>query len=110
MKSKKLIIGNWKMYPVNMKDAKATFSAIKKVASTLRNVQTVICPPFIYVSELKKLVTGHRVVIGAQNVWTENEGAYTGEISPTMLTSLGATYVILGHSERRAMGGIPRPC
>ena len=104
MKSKKLIIGNWKMYPVNMKDAKATFSAIKKVASTLRNVQTVICPPFIYVSELKKLVTGHRVVIGAQNTWTENEGAYTGEISPTMLTSLGSTYVILGHSERRAMG------
>lgn len=100
---KKLIIGNWKMYPANAKDAKAKFVAIKKVASTLRNVQTVICPPFVYVSDLKKLVTGHRCVIGAQNTWFENEGAFTGEVSPAMLTSIGAQYVIVGHSERRAV-------
>lgn len=101
---KKLIIGNWKMYPVSLKDAKAKFVGIKKVASMLRTVQTVVCPPFVYAGELKKLVTGHRCILGAQNVWTENEGAYTGEISPTMLTSLGLGYVIIGHSERRAMG------
>ncbi len=101
---KKLIIGNWKMYPASVKDAREKFVAIKKVASTLRNVQTVICPPFVYVSELQKLVTGHRVVVGAQNAWIENEGAYTGEVSPAMLMSLKVSYVILGHSERRVLG------
>ncbi|MEK7148438.1 MAG: triose-phosphate isomerase [Patescibacteria group bacterium] len=104
MKTKKLIIGNWKMYPASVKDAKAKFTAIKKVASALRNVQTVICPPFVYASDLKKLVTGHRVVVGAQNAWFENEGAYTGEVSPAMIKSLGLEHVIIGHSERRAMG------
>lgn len=103
MKTKKLIIGNWKMYPANAKDAKAKFVAIKKVASTLRNVQTVICPPSVYISDLKKLVTGHRCVVGAQNAWFENEGPHTGEISPAMLVSVGAQYVIVGHSERRDM-------
>lgn len=92
------------MYPASIKDAKAKFVAIKKVASTLRNVQTVVCPPLVYVSELKKLVSGHRAVVGAQNAWFENEGAYTGEVSPAMIQSLGLSYVILGHSERRAGG------
>ena len=92
------------MYPVNLKDAKANFVGIKKIASTLRNVQTVICPPFVYASELQKLVTGHRCVVGAQNAWIENEGAYTGEVSPAMLSSLKLSYVIIGHSERRAIG------
>ncbi len=92
------------MYPTSIKDAREKFVEIKKVASTLRNVQTVICPPFVYASELQKLVTGHRCVVGAQNAWLENEGAFTGEVSPTMLTSLKLSYVIIGHSERRAMG------
>ena len=92
------------MYPANVKDAKAKFVAIKKVASKLMNVQTVICPPLVYVSELKKLVTGHRAVIGAQNAWFEKEGAFTGEVSLSMLASIGVQYVIVGHSERRAMG------
>ncbi|MBI5400655.1 MAG: triose-phosphate isomerase [Candidatus Yonathbacteria bacterium] len=103
MKSKKLIIGNWKMYPASVKDAKAKFVGIKKIASKLTNVQTVVCPPFVYVSELKKLVTGHRCIVGAQNTWIENEGAYTGEVSPAMLASLKLSHVIIGHSERRAM-------
>lgn len=101
---KKLIIGNWKMYPQTIKDAAATFVGIRKVAGGLRNVQTVVCPPFVYASDLKKKVTGHRCVLGAQNAWIESEGAYTGEVSPTMVASLGLKYVIIGHSERRAMG------
>lgn len=92
------------MYPASVKDAKAKFTAIKKVASKLTNVQTVICPPLVYVSELKKLVTGHRVTVGAQNAWFETEGAFTGEVSIAMLASVGAQYVIVGHSERRAIG------
>lgn len=101
---KKLIIGNWKMYPVSAKEARDKFTAIKKDAATLRNVQTVVCPPFVYMGDLKKLVTGHRCVLGAQNAWTEESGAYTGEVSPDMLMSLGVSYVIVGHSERRALG------
>ncbi len=92
------------MYPASVKDAREKFVAIKKVAATLRNVQTVVCPPFVFVSDLQKLVTGHRCVVGAQNVWTENEGAYTGEVSPTQLLYIGLAYVVVGHSERRAMG------
>lgn len=92
------------MYPATLKDAKTNFIAIKKIASMLRNVQTVICPPFVYASELQKLVAGHRCVVGAQNAWIENEGAFTGEVSPAMLASLKLSHVIIGHSERRAMG------
>lgn len=92
------------MYPASLKDAKAKFTAIKKTAGKLANVQTVICPPLVYVSEFKKLVSGHRVVVGAQNAWFETEGAFTGEVSIAMLASVGAQYVIVGHSERRAIG------
>lgn len=92
------------MFPADEKVAREKFVAIKKTAGTLRNVQTVICPPFVYASELKKLATGHRCAVGAQNAWYENEGAYTGEVSPAMIASTGLSYVILGHSERRALG------
>lgn len=92
------------MYPGTLKEAKVKFSAIKKAGSSLRNVQTVVCPPFPYVGDLLKMVGGHRVVLGAQNAWTENEGAFTGEVSPSMLVSLGLKHIILGHSERRALG------
>jgi len=105
MTNKKIIIGNWKMAPVTMKEAKATFGAIKKTASKLSNVQTVICPPFIYLSELKKMIGGHRCVVGAQDsFWDSKEQAHTGEVSAKMLASMGTKYAILGHSEKRALG------
>jgi len=101
---KKLIIGNWKMYPVELKEARERFTQIKKTASVLRNVQTVICPPLVYAGDLKKMVAGHRVTLGAQNAWLEQEGAYTGEVSPSQIRSVGLTHVIIGHSERRVLG------
>lgn len=104
MSTKKLIVANWKMYPQTLKEAREIFSKIKKTGSLLRNVQTVVCPPFVYVSELKKLVSGHRVVVGGQDVWTDQEGPYTGQVSPAQLVSVGAHYSIVGHSERRALG------
>ncbi|MBI3634465.1 MAG: triose-phosphate isomerase [Candidatus Yonathbacteria bacterium] len=104
MKSKKLIIGNWKMYPASIEEARDKFTKIKKGASVLRNVQTIICPPFIYIGDLKKFITGRRVGLGVQNTWYENEGAYTGEVSPAQISSLGISSVIIGHSERRALG------
>jgi triosephosphate isomerase len=103
-KNKKLIIANWKLNPKTLKDAKKLFSDIKKVGSTTRNIQTVICSPSIYINELNKMYSGHRVEVGAQDVFWENEGSHTGEISPVALKSVGAKYVIIGHSERRALG------
>ncbi len=102
--AKKIIIGNWKMAPATRKEAKVIFSAIKKTASSLRNVQTVICSPFIYINELKKITSGHRFVVGAQDSFWGEEQANTGEVSSIMLKNLGVQYVILGHSERRALG------
>ena len=103
-KTKKIIIGNWKMAPSSPKEAKSIFSKIKTISGKLRNVQTVICPPTVYLEGLAKMVSGHRCVIGAQSAFWEHEGAYTGEVSPEQLRSVGAQYVIVGHSERRAMG------
>lgn len=64
-------------------------------------VTVVICPPFPYLSMVGEILQGSRVKLGAQNLFPENKGAFTGEVSPTMLLDLGCKYVILGHSERR---------
>jgi len=104
MKDKKIIVGNWKMNPRVLSDAKKIFGAIKKQASKRSGVQTVICAPFVFLNELKKMVTGHRCVLGAQDIFWERGGSYTGEISPSELRDAGAQYVIVGHSERRALG------
>ncbi len=101
---KTLIIGNWKMYPKNIQEARKIFSSIRASGNTLRNVQTVVCPPFPFIGDLARQVTGHRVVLGAQDAGTSDEGAHTGEVSALQLASLGVTYSIVGHSERRARG------
>lgn len=104
MKKKKIIVGNWKMAPLTLEEAKKTFAGIKKTTKKLRNTDTVICPPFIYIERLASRVSGKRFSLGAQDSFWKEEGAYTGEVSSTQLHSLGARYTILGHSERRAMG------
>ena len=96
---KKLIIANWKMNPQGLKEARRIFSEIKKVASRMPRVETVICPPFTYISNLKSQISNLK--IGAQNVFYEEKRAYTGEISVQMLKNLNVKYVIIGHSERR---------
>ncbi len=103
-KRKKLIIANWKMNPRTLREARTLFSSIKKTGSKLRNIQTVVCSPYPYLTDLQRFVSGHRVVLGAQNVFSELEGAYTGEVSILNLKSVGVKYVILGHSERRKAG------
>lgn len=103
-KNKKLIVANWKMNPESLTEAKKIFLGIKKVAGKLLNVQTVICPPFIYLEKIISLYQGHRIAIGAQDVFEKNTGSFTGMISPNMLKKSGIGYVILGHSERRALG------
>jgi triosephosphate isomerase len=64
-------------------------------------VSVAVCPPFPYLALVGEILEGSRVALGAQNLYPEKEGAFTGEVSPTMLLDLGCKYVILGHSERR---------
>lgn len=104
IRMKKLVVANWKMNPQTLADAKKLFFAVKKAASRMSNVQTVICPPVVYLSELNKLYSGHRISLGAQNVFWEKKGSYTGEISSDEIKSVGGKFVIVGHSERRALG------
>jgi len=96
---KPLIVANWKMNPTSQKEAKQIFDAIKKGIKSAKNVEVVICPPFVYLANTQYLTPN--IKIGAQNCLWEEKGAYTGEISAIMLKNLGIEYVIIGHSERR---------
>jgi triosephosphate isomerase (TIM) len=104
-KNKLLVVGNWKMNPGTAEKAKEIFRGIKIGAKELKNIKVVICPPFVYLSDLEKLNASsplHDLVLGAQDMFWEKTGAFTGEISSEMLKGEG--YVILGHSERRDLG------
>jgi triose-phosphate isomerase len=98
---KPVIIGNWKMN----KDLDEAKKLVKEIVSEKldNNVEKVVCVPFVYVTEVRKLLEGTDVGLGAQNMFFETKGAFTGEISPVMLKSCGVSYVILGHSERRTI-------
>lgn len=89
------------MNPLDVLSAKTLFSKIKSKVSNFKNVKVIICPPFVYIGDF---AYDKKIQLGAQNLFWENKGAYTGEISPFQLTDLGVDYVILGHSERRALG------
>jgi len=106
MKTKKvLVIANWKMNPETVEKAKELFRDTKAVAKNLKNTKIVVCPPFVYLSDLEKInvVTSlSAIILGAQDAFWEKNGSFTGEISSEMLK--GEHYVILGHSERRALG------
>ena len=97
---KPIIIANWKMNPESMKEAEKLFNSSLKKIKNIKEAEIVFCPPFVYFSLfLKKLPKN--VKCGAQNVFQEEKGAFTGEISPLQLNSLKCSYAIVGHSERR---------
>ncbi|MES2930546.1 MAG: triose-phosphate isomerase [Patescibacteria group bacterium] len=100
---KKLIIGNWKMNPQSLKEADILFKSIGAIALKAKNADIVMCPPFVYLSHLKELKL-KKISLGGQDVFYESKGAFTGEVSPAMLSDAGASYVIVGHSERRMLG------
>lgn len=102
--TKKLIVGNWKMNPLRGSEAKKMFGAINTVASKLKNTETVICPPLVYLESLGALVKSRSCVVGAQDAFWEQVGAYTGQVSPEMIFNARGRYVIIGHSEMRAVG------
>ena len=98
---KPIIAGNWKMFKTRDEALRFIYAVNNEVPS-LEEVDSVICAPFTVLRCLVKR-QGENLRIGAQNMHFEESGAFTGEIAPDMLTSLGVTYVIIGHSERRAM-------
>jgi len=103
MLNKKIIVGNWKMNPLTLKEAEKLFSGVAKGISSVKKTEVIICPPFLYLERLKKIRTS-KIKLGAQDVFPGETGAYTGEVSGEMLYDIGVRYVILGHSERRAFG------
>ncbi len=100
---KNLIIGNWKMNPLTLREAERLFSGVAKEVSRVKNTEVIICPPFIFLDKLSKIRTS-KIKLGAQNSFIGDTGAFTGEISGEMLYEIGAKFVILGHSERRELG------
>ncbi|MGI6413228.1 MAG: triose-phosphate isomerase [Syntrophomonadaceae bacterium] len=101
---KYLVVANWKMNK-NTNEAHSFGAELKKLLKDVSAVEVVICPPFTALSTVKSILHDSRIKIGAQNVFWQQEGAYTGEISPAMLTDVGCEYVIIGHSERRQIIG-----
>ena len=102
---RKVIAGNWKMN----NDLKETQNLISKLSSGLSmdnlNCDVIVCPPFTSLIEAYTLLKDTKIKLGTQNMHFESSGAFTGEISATMLRSVGCEYVILGHSERRTIFG-----
>ncbi|MFH1980295.1 MAG: triose-phosphate isomerase [Pseudomonadota bacterium] len=99
-----LIAGNWKMYKTEA-DAVDTVRRLAAAVSEVTTVEVMVAPPFTALSAVARETHGTVVRLGAQNLFWESEGAFTGEIAPGMLTALGCTYVIVGHSERRQYFG-----
>ncbi len=97
-----LVVGNWKMH-LTLAEAHALVRQLLGVGD--ESVEVVVCPPFTALASITPLVKGTAIGLGAQNLFWEAQGAYTGEISPAMLTDAGCRYVIIGHSERRTLFG-----
>ncbi|HLR64579.1 MAG TPA: triose-phosphate isomerase [Pseudogracilibacillus sp.] len=99
MTRKKIIAGNWKM--------NKTFAEAKQFLQEVKNLnvgphtEAIVCAPFVYLPMLVEEAKGSNIQIAAQNMHFENDGAYTGEVSPVMLNDIGVTHVVIGHSERR---------
>jgi len=106
---KLLVVANWKMNPQSLVEAKSLFKSISRGLKDIkkRNLEVVVCPPFLYLSILGTSTSARRgasyggLTLGSQDCFWEGKGAFTGEISPLMLRNLDCQYVILGHSERR---------
>ncbi len=102
-KGKKIIVANWKMNPATFAEARGIVAGVKRQVRKTRGIEVVVCPPSVYLSAL---VTKKKEILsfGAQNVFWQNGGSFTGEVSPEMLRALGVRYAIVGHAERRAFG------
>ena len=96
----RVIAGNWKMH-TTLDEAVELVSEMRYGLDEIEGVEKIICPPFISLARIRELISGSTLKVGAQDVFYEDKGAFTGEISAPMLSDL-CQYVIIGHSERRA--------
>lgn len=103
---KPIIAGNWKMNLLP-EQAVALVEGLGHLTAGQEDVEVVVCPPFVDIPAVSKALAGAGtgIALGAQNMHWEDSGAFTGEVSPTMLKGLGVTHVIIGHSERRQFFG-----
>jgi triosephosphate isomerase (TIM) len=104
MNRKKLIAANWKMYK-NPAQTREFFREFLPLIAGHTRDEIVVCPPYVDLCAAIEAAKGSNLAIGAQDVYWKEEGAYTGEISPSMLLAVGCTHVIIGHSERRQYFG-----
>lgn len=104
MTRKPLVVGNWKMHGSLAGNAELLLG-LREILPT-GSVESAVCPPFVYLSSVGAALAGSAIELGAQDVCEQLEaGAYTGEVSASMLREVGCRYVIVGHSERRAIYG-----
>ncbi len=101
---KPLIAGNWKMFKT-CAEAVETARQLMDLVADISDTEVMIAPPFTALTPVAEILKESRILLGAQNLHWEKEGAFTGEISPLMLVSAGCQYVIIGHSERRQYFG-----
>ncbi|HXL03998.1 MAG: triose-phosphate isomerase [Firmicutes bacterium] len=101
---RRIVAGNWKMSKT-VDEAVTLVTDLKGLVKDVTDVEIVVCPPFTALSAVREALRGSNIELAAQNMHWEDEGAFTGEVSPVMLRNLGCKYVILGHSERRTYFG-----
>ncbi len=99
-----LVVGNWKMNG-NSESIAALLQQLVAAVGSFDAADIAVCPPFPYITQARDALRGSRIGVGAQNLALESEGAYTGEVAAAMLRDVGCQYVIVGHSERRALYG-----
>ena len=99
---RKLVAGNWKMHG-SLAENEALLGALRTGVSAAAGAECAVCVPYPYLAQVRHLLQGSAIVWGAQDVSEHAKGAYTGEVSATMLREFGCRYVIVGHSERRAL-------
>jgi triosephosphate isomerase len=101
---RKMVAGNWKMNG-SQAEAAALLKGIHQGMATVKEAEVVVCPPFILIPSVATQLQGGRIAWGGQDLNVNTSGAFTGEVSGPMLKDFGCTYVIVGHSERRALYG-----
>jgi triosephosphate isomerase len=99
-----MVAGNWKMNG-SQAEAAALLDSVQQGMAAVKQAEVVVCPPFILIPAVATRLKGSRIAWGGQNLDVNKSGAFTGEVSGPMLKDFGCTYVIVGHSERRALYG-----
>jgi triosephosphate isomerase len=99
-----IIAGNWKMHKT-LKDGQELVVALRRELFKIEDVDIVVCPPYTLLAYLADALETSNIAVGGQDIYWQDEGAFTGEVSPVMLKDAGCQYVIIGHSERRQFFG-----